>query len=128
MNDELKMCPFCGRSVAHVGTIAEHEFLDRDDNCYKYCSTHYEVVCDFHRGGCGASTGGSLSTPKQAIEAWNKRTEIGQVKHGRWEFVNDYECRCTHCLENSVVDHADEPNYCPNCGAKMDEEQTIYGN
>ena len=42
------------------------------------------------------------------------------VVHGRWEFVNDYQSRCTACTEVSWVDHTNEPNYCPNCGAKMD--------
>ena len=42
------------------------------------------------------------------------------VVHGRWELVNDYQSRCTACKELSWVDHDAEPNFCPNCGAKMD--------
>lgn len=47
--------------------------------------------------------------------------DVAPVRHGRWEFVNDYECRCTYCHEESYIDHTDEPDYCPKCGAKMDE-------
>jgi hypothetical protein len=45
------------------------------------------------------------------------------VVRGEWEFVNDYESKCTACNKNEVVDHAEEPKYCPNCGAKMEGKQ-----
>lgn len=53
--------------------------------------------------------------------------EAEPVKHGRWldHMVRDW--RCSECGEpiNKVrnVDgycYDDKPNYCPNCGAKMD--------
>lgn len=40
--------------------------------------------------------------------------------HGRWVFLNDYQSECSECHKVYWVDHASEPNYCPNCGAKMD--------
>lgn len=40
--------------------------------------------------------------------------------HGHWKFVNDYQSLCTHCNKELWVGHEIEPNYCPNCGAKMD--------
>ena len=42
------------------------------------------------------------------------------VVHGRWFYLNDYQSQCTKCFEIMWVDHDNEPNYCPNCGAKMD--------
>ena len=36
------------------------------------------------------------------------------VRHGRWE----HGMQCPYCKQ---IDTA-KPNYCPNCGAKMDEE------
>lgn len=39
--------------------------------------------------------------------------------HGKWEFVNDYESRCTNCGENSWINHEKEHRFCPNCGARM---------
>ena len=45
------------------------------------------------------------------------------VKHGRWKYDPDYgEYRCTFC--NDWGAHEDErTHYCPNCGAKMEEER-----
>jgi hypothetical protein len=71
--EELKPCPFCGKNVAHVGTVAEHEKMDIHDVDYDWCSKHYDVVCDLLKGGCGASTGKQYETPREAIEAWNRR-------------------------------------------------------
>lgn len=45
-------------------------------------------------------------------------------KHGRWEFVDDYTGKCTNCHEENIMDWECEDNYCPNCGAKMDKEET----
>lgn len=70
---ELKPCPFCGLSVAHCGTIEAHEYADSDSSNYNYDSTHYDVVCSFNAGGCGASTGKQYATPEAAAEAWNRR-------------------------------------------------------
>lgn len=39
------------------------------------------------------------------------------VRHGRW--INDTDT-CSEC--GQYVYHGDSRNYCPNCGAKMDEE------
>ena len=61
--------------------------------------------------------------------AINKATTVDAVKvvHGRWvdHMVRDW--RCSECGEKihkvRSVDgycYDDKPNYCPNCGAKMD--------
>ena len=40
------------------------------------------------------------------------------VKHGRWIWLDGVRCSiCNHKLQTSGL-----PSYCPNCGAKMDEE------
>lgn len=50
-------------------------------------------------------------------------TDVSPVRHGRWRFCgsdkwNDaYEC--SECGNIAM----DDSNYCPNCGAKMDEEE-----
>lgn len=46
-----------------------------------------------------------------------------EQKHGRWKFLNDYQSRCSECHDVMWVDHNAEPNFCPNCGAKMDGER-----
>ncbi len=48
--------------------------------------------------------------------------EIELVVHAHWEFLNDYQSRCSHCHSEVFVDHNDEPPYCERCGAHMDEE------
>ena len=45
--------------------------------------------------------------------------EAKPIRYGRWEFVNDYQSRCTACKKESWVDHNEEPDYCPKCGADM---------
>ena len=75
---ELKPCPFCGKSVADCGTIAEHEFTDTDSPHYYYDISHYDVICNVNDGGCGASTGKCYDTPELASEAWNRRADNGE--------------------------------------------------
>ena len=44
--------------------------------------------------------------------------DVAEVKHGRWEVAGDMSyVKCSHCGGLFVCYY----NYCPNCGAKMDE-------
>ena len=71
---ELKPCPFCGKSVAHVDSVANHEIMDEyKSNGNENGEENTVVVCDYNSGGCGASTGKNNATPEEAIEAWNRR-------------------------------------------------------
>ena len=50
--------------------------------------------------------------------------DVAPVVHGHWEQVDDTKCRCSRCDIIALIGlypHGDK-NYCPNCGAKMDEE------
>lgn len=42
------------------------------------------------------------------------------VRHGRWIASNDEFCACSICKYPVYVGW-NQTNYCPNCGAKMDE-------
>lgn len=58
--------------------------------------------------------------------------DVQEVRHGHWitkglDNFRKIECKCSECgyIGISNYDSYDDPydfNYCPNCGAKMDEE------
>ena len=49
--------------------------------------------------------------------------DVVQVRHARWEQYSGITIRCSWC-EHVIHDwRLSECNYCPNCGAKMDEEE-----
>ncbi|MBQ9733938.1 MAG: hypothetical protein IJV74_06865 [Clostridia bacterium] len=114
---ELRACPFCGATVAVVGTFAEHEFMDSDHPDYEWASKHYDVVCDALEGGCGASCNGCHDTPEKAIEHWNRRA--AEPKRGRW-IKRGNEKKCSVC-GFIYYSNNDEWNGCPNCLADMRE-------
>lgn len=58
--------------------------------------------------------------------------EYAPVVHGRWDGEGDgladgeivldvwYCSKCGYCIDDGTDDPCVLPNYCPNCGAKMD--------
>ena len=60
--------------------------------------------------------------------------DVEPVRHGRWEYVGENSTgkifRCSACKfphnpnkrDIGLIRVDEKPNYCPNCGAKMDEE------
>lgn len=49
------------------------------------------------------------------------------IKHAKWEIIESEEyrnlCECSNCKDWIVLYRKDYfPNFCPNCGAKMDME------
>jgi len=79
---------------------------------------------------------GFIGTVKQLLEGFPP-ADVQPVVHGKWidaewEHINSGEKRkgrrCSVCgcgyfrYDVSVNTVSDIPNYCPNCGAKMDEE------
>lgn len=65
---ELKPCPFCGKSVAESGTIADLLITDDD-----WDEAHYSVICNYNNGGCGMMLGYWYETEEDARNAWNRR-------------------------------------------------------
>ena len=49
--------------------------------------------------------------------------DVAPVRHGHWEVIDAEEPRRYGCSECKRLSWHME-NYCPNCGAKMDEEET----
>jgi hypothetical protein len=58
------------------------------------------------------------------IEEFILKNHIGvvqEVEHGHWYDKGSLSCRCSECKGKSAA----ESLYCPNCGAKMDEEEDL---
>lgn len=59
--------------------------------------------------------------------------DVAPVVHGRWigaPLCGNDNCRCSECGSWHNI-HANlrgeiMQKYCPNCGAKMDEKETVY--
>lgn len=41
------------------------------------------------------------------------------VVHGEWDFIGDYDSRCSVCGEEYCIGPNEDYNFCPNCGADM---------
>lgn len=41
------------------------------------------------------------------------------VKHGRWKYISFLTVECSEC--KTQIHDLEYSNFCPNCGAKMDE-------
>ena len=56
--------------------------------------------------------------------------DVAPVRHGRWEEASDGDgivcpfCRTDFC---TIIYDTEHFNYCPNCGAKMDEKENDNG-
>lgn len=44
---------------------------------------------------------------------------IDAVKHGRWKYISFLTVECSEC--KTQIHDLEYSNFCPNCGAKMDE-------
>ena len=96
---ELKPCPFCGGEA--VVTLA-------GVSCTKCQGT---MVVDFN------------ATDQDAIDAWNTRAERTCEQIDVTEIHKPYTTHMTECSECGGVLALDEyrtPNYCPQCGAKVE--------
>ena len=48
--------------------------------------------------------------------------DVREVKRGKWEQVSHFVCRCSNCNKYWInEDDKYDFNFCPNCGAKMEE-------
>ena len=74
-------------------------------------------------------TPASISSLTDAINQ-TPAADVEPVRHGRWVDYMVRDWRCSECGQKIIkvrnVDgycYNDKPNYCPNCGAKMDLEE-----
>ena len=64
-------------------------------------------------------------SPLELLEYFEQSEEWTRVRHGHWIEADVGDC-CYKCSECGFIRDAyilDISNYCPNCGAKMDEEK-----
>jgi Zn finger protein HypA/HybF involved in hydrogenase expression len=56
---------------------------------------------------------------------WLPAADVAPVRHGRWEiYLGGYEIMCSSCKTTFFTEGGKGSCYCPNCGAKMDREET----
>ena len=67
---------------------------------------------------CGADCDKNICTVKQTVE-YMPSADVEPVRHGMWVTEKYPLIRCSRC--DAVMIITDYDNYCPNCGAKMDE-------
>lgn len=48
-----------------------------------------------------------------------RQPSIDAVKHGRWKYISFLTVECSEC--KTQIHDLEYSNFCPNCGAKMDE-------
>ncbi len=102
--------------------MAERRFIDannlieeiREERCYN-CRNFKDMKCDY----CG--TADYIYMIEDMPTA-----DVAPVRHGRWIEDHDYlkcpECSAMVKRDFTFFDIGDW-NYCPNCGAKMDEKE-----
>ena len=121
---ELNVCIFCGKEPEKPRQYG-YQLTPRRNTCY--CIDH---SCD---NGTFVSVHGF--SREEVVEKWNKimpAADVAPVRHGKWTPVKyNAHCSCgksygTYHFLCSACNHIaySQPyglNYCPNCGAKMDE-------
>ena len=104
MSEELKPCPFCGKS-----------WLAAEKISYSADGFAYRVECECTARGAWAET------EEQAIEAWNTRAEhTCHVVVSEFGELDEYPHTWLSCGHHTML-LPREMNYCPECGARVVE-------
>lgn len=101
--EKLKPCPFCGGEARWIQTGFGVAQAIKCEQCKMLFPIPWSE----------AGTGRDLSN------FWSRRTP-DTVKHGHYIINDDGDSRCSVCRE-TYLDCTQ--NYCPNCGARMDEPE-----
>ena len=108
---ELKPCPCCGSAIG-LYVLQDEKYGEWSVFC-DICKTslHNENHCD---------------TRDDAISAWNRRAERTCLMEYNEEWSGDelYPTECYNCSECHYMTNDGMPSYCPNCGARVIEEES----
>ena len=99
----------------HDGTMYSGMFIVGIDTPEGQASYHYDIDPYWDMFECRElerAPEWDGHTPAQAIERIGK---LEPVRHGEWE----HGMQCPFCKQIDTT----KPNYCPNCGARMDAEE-----
>ena len=99
--------------------MAEKEYIDLEETVTTLKRNSQKYFSSFHKGYV------------QAIEdlADIPAAKVASVRHGYWIeqenwALDDYYYTCSACGEDyNTIDGTPDYNFCPNCGAKMDEKE-----
>lgn len=70
---------------------------------------------------CGHCDGYGYISKDKAMEKVKAAPAVDAkpVVHGEWDFIGDYDSRCSVCGEEYCIGPNEDYNFCPNCGADM---------
>jgi len=116
---KIEKCPFCGGEV-------KIDMLDSEN------SRNVKIYSAVHCPKCHEWFFKGLSKEK-TVAAWNRRSDAEPVTRGKWEdkyHVLNYEGMkitgtyptCNLCGHVSAGGFLTRTNYCPNCGARMEDK------
>ena len=72
---------------------------------------------------------GGADVMRQLIEM-QPVADAAPVRHGRWIYGEDIDIQCSVCGADALTEgdyRQTRSNYCPNCGARMDGEESNDG-
>ena len=88
-----------------------------------YVDAYSKKVCTYNETGCGSCNVQTICPFDEPI------VDAEPVKHGKWidegqyaDFFPHHAWRCSECGEHVIEIDTPWYKYCPNCGARMDEE------
>lgn len=85
-------------------------YIDADDFCERLSNPPYTIY-----------SGDMFAEWFDECFKMQPTADVEPVKHGRWDKYVCSECNvCADYFMSGDVYFDEEPNFCPNCGAKMD--------